>query len=262
MSVHVFEKDHFELDKIAASGQVFRWRKQDDGSWFVPVSGKSALMYQDGSSISIECPDEDIVFWQRYLAFDEDYDEIFSRLQGSNYTQNQALAFSDGIRILRQPFFETSVSFLCSQNNNITNISNSIEKLCGGWDKPFPTPAAVVEKLQNDKCSLGYRVPYISLFCRAYIQGKFDDLDRLAIIEGNDVKRPSYEEVLRKLTAEKGIGPKVANCICLFSLGYDEAIPRDVWIKKLEREYDIEWDSEIAGIQQQFLFFAIRSSLI
>ena len=261
MSTHVFKEKHFDLDKIATSGQVFRWRKLED-SWFVPVSNKTAKMSQENNVLSIECPDDDIAFWQRYLALDEDYDEIFSCLEGVSEAQDQALAFSDGIRILRQPFFETAISFLCSQNNNIPNISNSIEKLCGGWDEPFPTASDIVEKLQSDKCSLGYRVPYLSLFCRAYIQGKFDDLDRLAVIENEDAERPAYKDMVSRLCHEKGIGEKVANCICLFSLGYDEAVPRDVWIKKLEQEYDVVWDGEIAGIQQQFLFFAIRNGVI
>ena len=41
-----------------------------------------------------------------------------------------------------------------------------------------------------------------------------------------------YEEAFKKLTALKGVGPKVANCVLLFGLRHTEAFPVDVWIKK------------------------------
>ena len=31
----------------------------------------------------------------------------------------------------------------------------------------------------------------------------------------------------------KGVGEKVANCVCLFGLGKKEAFPVDVWIKRI-----------------------------
>ena len=52
----------------------------------------------------------------------------------------------------------------------------------------------------------------------------------------------------------------VASCICLYGLGYFEAVPRDTWIKKAEERYSIEWDPAYGGIQQQYIFAWMRKT--
>ena len=67
----------------------------------------------------------------------------------------------------------------------------------------------------------------------------------------------------------KGVGEKVANCVMLFSLGYRDAFPIDVWIKRImesvyfngedtskERiaEFAREKYGEYGGYAQQYLF--------
>lgn len=74
----------------------------------------------------------------------------------------------------------------------------------------------------------------------------------------------SYEDTMKYLTSWKGIGPKVANCICLFGLGHKEAFPRDVWIKRIEIEhfggyFPKENYSGFAGVLQQYIFFYERN---
>ena len=58
----------------------------------------------------------------------------------------------------------------------------------------------------------------------------------------------------------KGIGNKVADCICLFGLHHLDAFPIDTHIKKiLDREYNGEipsWaESKYAGLFQQYIFY-------
>ena len=194
---------------------------------------------------------------------DVDYDAIFDELSGTSEAQDKALAFSDGVRVLRQPFFESSISFIISQNNNIRNITNSVALLCGDKVEQFPSAEKIIEKLAQDTCKTGYRAPYIVSFCEKYISGGFDDVEKYEALSHADVSgKPSYREMSDRLCSEVGIGPKVAACICLFSLGYDEAVPRDVWINRLEENYDVKWHPDLAGIQQQFLFAAIRAGVI
>lgn len=47
----------------------------------------------------------------------------------------------------------------------------------------------------------------------------------------------SYEEAIEALTQLPGIGPKVAACVCLFSLDKDEAIPVDTHVHRLALRY-------------------------
>ena len=68
---------------------------------------------------------------------------------------------------------------------------------------------------------------------------------------------PSIDEIvayMAELEETPGIGPKVASCICLFGLGYLNAVPRDTWIKRAERETGMSWDERYGGIQQQYVF--------
>lgn len=252
---------HFDLAKIAESGQVFRWRDAKQSRWFIPADGKETIAFQDEEGVSLICESQDLPFWRTYLAVDEDYDSIIAELTGQSEAQDKALEFADGIRMMRAPFFETAITTICTQNNSIPNIIAGVERICGGWHEPFPTAEQVIERLSKESCHLGYREPYIIGFCEDYLDGRFADIEKLdAFHQG--ASRPSYDEVSRELCSVKGIGPKVAACICLFSLGYDEAVPRDVWIKRLEDRYDVKWHPELAGIQQQFLFHAIRMGAI
>ena len=77
---------------------------------------------------------------------------------------------------------------------------------------------------------------------------------------------------MKFLTSWHGIGPKVANCICLFGLGHKEAFPRDVWIKRIMeniyfgketsipaiQELAAEKFGEYGGYAQQYLFCLAR----
>ena len=74
----------------------------------------------------------------------------------------------------------------------------------------------------------------------------------------------SYESAMEQLQTVKGIGEKVANCICLFGLHYLDACPVDTWIKKvIQDDYNgtaPDWmKSKRAGIYQQYVFYYKRN---
>lgn len=50
-------------------------------------------------------------------------------------------------------------------------------------------------------------------------------------------KNLNEEQARKKLIEIKGVGEKVANCVMLFSLGYRDAFPIDVWIKELWSQF-------------------------
>ena len=68
-------------------------------------------------------------FWEHYLALGEDYEAIQKRLC-KNPVLRRAVNFAPGIRVLKQPFFETLITFIISQNNNIPRIRKITEQLC------------------------------------------------------------------------------------------------------------------------------------
>lgn len=264
----IFENSYIDFDKTAQSGQCFRWvrSKTTPDAWTVPVCNYTAdIRRKDKEHIEVISEYDDEKFWRSYLDADRNYDTIFDHLY-DNAPDHLRTAYtaSYGISILNQPFFETCISFLISQNNNIPRIKSIIENICGGNESPFPDASTLEDILSSRDLRLGYRQGYLEKFCSDWQQGKLSDLaiySPLAACDGDDaapnIRRSDTitDRILVELQQFTGIGPKVAACIALFSLGCIDCVPRDVWIKRAEEEYDIVWDKRYAGYQQQLIFF-------
>lgn len=249
-----------DLDKIAESGQCFRWKKIREHAYEIPAFGKVLKVRQDyeNGHLYFDCTQEEYdTIWKDYFDFDTDYEQ-YERDALAQSSTNQylrdAIAASRGIRILKQDLWETIVSFIISQNNNIPRIKGCIERLCDRFGG-FPEPQQILERgLEGlDGLGLGYRQEYIF---------------RAAILYNGSSERFwssfTYQEAMRFLTSWHGVGPKVANCICLFGLAKKEAFPRDVWIKRIETNYfNGHFPEEnypgYAGVLQQYIFFYERN---
>jgi N-glycosylase/DNA lyase len=83
------------------------------------------------------------------------------------------------------------------------------------------------------------------------------------------LKGMKYEECARRLIELPGIGPKVADCVSVFSLDHLEAFPVDVRIKKAMAElYAVEGSyrqvsacarqrfGRWAGYAQEYIYYA------
>ena len=167
----------------------------------------------------------------------------------------RAADYGNGMRILRQDYWETLVSFIISQNNNIPRIKKSIEALCKKFGKPmtkygityysFPSQSDVYNIGLEDLADLGlgYRDKYI------YHIFKYP-----CWIKPNT-------EILLTLP---GIGPKVASCIMLFGAHDLTQCPIDTWMKKVLSEvYNNKFDftpyAGFEGYVQQLMFYYYRN---
>jgi N-glycosylase/DNA lyase len=168
-----------------------------------------------------------------------------------------AVNYGYGIRILKQDLWETMVTFLVSQQNNIPRIKNIIVKLCAPHGGQFPTPDILAQYTENDFLSLGlgYRAKYLQVLVEAVLKGNlsFDALRDM-----------NYHDAINFLKCFHGIGNKVANCIALFGLHKMEAFPVDVWIKRIiDEQYAGNFNEKrflgYAGVVQQYMFFYQRS---
>ena len=256
----------FNLDHIFDCGQCFRWKKQQDGSYTGTAMGKTVNMdfiYDAGSDCSgtliINGADEDDFqnIWKGYLDLDRDYGLIKEQLAAKDPVVAEAIEYGRGIRILRQDLWETIVSFIISQNNNIPRIRGCIEKLACqfGQGDAFPGPKVFAELQPEDlaEIKLGYRAPYI-------------------IKTSQQVLQQGFPENMEQLLSLQGVGPKVANCISLFGMGNLESFPVDVWVKRvMNRMYGFDEKDRkgmekfakenflmYGGIAQQYLFYYIR----
>ena len=178
-----------------------------------------------------------------------------------------------GIRVLRQPFFETLVTFLISQNNNIPRIAAIVDRLCRGLGAQldaaglyyaFPTAEALAPLEEADLAFLraGWRGGYILDAARRAADGRLDE-DALRALPLGDARA--------RLMEVRGVGPKVADCTLLYGLGRWDAYPVDVWMKRAGQAlltarvkdpaaYLNRKTGGCAGIAQQYMFAWARSA--
>ena len=178
---------------------------------------------------------------------------------------SRAAAAACGMVILHQPTWETMVSFVASQNNNIPRIKASLAAMCRRFGKRITTPAGeeyytfpAAEDLTDAAdlagLGLGYRDKYIAVLASAVTTGAL----AVPTLEAMD-----YARAKAVLKAVPGIGEKVANCILLYGMGHLEAFPVDTWIRRvLEREFldgfPMERYAGFAGLIQQLIFYYER----
>ena len=252
-----------DLTRTFECGQCFRWVPDGPGAYAGAAGSFAARVCLDGSDLLIESTGGDEAFWHNYFDLDTDYGSIKRRLAGSEPLIGPATEYGSGIRILNQDPFETIISFIISQNNNIPRIRKNIESLCDRYGEPiegscrhaFPTPEALSDADEDELAAmkLGYRGPYIIAAARKYLE----------------CGCPRDRE---ELLGYFGIGPKVANCIMLFGLRDTEAFPVDTWVKQIMNDmYGFDLSDtrgmqtfarkkfgELAGYAQQYLFYYYR----
>ena len=212
--------------------------------------------------------DADIGFWLNYLDLYRDYQAIEDGV-AQDSVLSPCLGYASGIHIFNQDPFETLISFIISANNNIKRITGIVERLCAlagtlvegeipYYTFPTPTAIAALSEKQLTDIGSGYRAPYIKKSAAMIADGY--DLEPLRHMDTAAARK--------ELLAFPGVGPKVADCILLFSLGHGDAFPLDVWMKramrmmyfggeepcKKELEQKIAQLGPNSGILQQYIF--------
>lgn len=257
--------DNFNLEQICQSGQCFRMNKKSETMYSVIAGQRYLEIEQQGRECIFYCGFKEFEdFWRGYFDLESNYAAYIENVDSRDFYLKNAVAFGSGIRILRQDLWEMIVSFLISQQNNITRIRRCIQNICEKYgDKminqqgeiyygfPYPKTLAKLEEDDLKECNLGYRSKYVVRTAKLIDSGKFD----LAA-----VKELPYKEAKAELLKLFGVGEKVADCICLFGLHYLQAFPIDTHIKQaLEQYYNgvfpIERYKGIEGVMQQYIFY-------
>lgn len=261
-----------DLKSTLECGQIFRFEETADG-YAVFSKDKRALCVQTGEMAEIYTDDEDYFYY--FFDGGRDYEKIQRALCEKDEIMRKIVPLYPGLRILNQDIWETTVSFLISQNNFIPRIRKIVAILCNlfGEEKndffAFPTYERLAQLKTEDLNALkcGYRDAYIIDAARRFLE---ETIDLNAVFKGK------IEDARKELLRIKGVGPKVADCILLFGAGRREVFPTDTWIKKtVSQIYKIEsttaqavntWAKnrfgEHAGYAQQYLFYAAREKII
>ena len=248
----------FDPNATLYCGQCFRWQRQPNGVHRGVVHGAVRLLRQQGEGLILwPCEKQEVEYFLHYLALDDDYASILTVLR-RNPRLRLCVNASPGIRVLHQDFFETLLTFIISQNNNIPRIQAIVERLCEGFGDPlengahaFPTPQALAGLNEQDLAFLraGWRADYLLHAAQAVASGRVSE-EKLADL--------STESARNLLMTIRGVGPKVADCVLLFGLERSEALPMDVWMKRAMKQHFPKgmprYLVPYAGIAQQFLF--------
>ncbi len=260
----------FSLADCITCGQAFRWRPEGDGFAGVAL-GRAVYAEQKDDTLKLTGVREDEVnAFIRYFDLERDYGAIKALYAHDEYVM-QGAAYAPGLRVMNQPPFETLISFIISANNNVKRISGIVNEICrrhgalldGGRDFPTPQVLASLTEEELKNCGAGYRARYIIEAARMVANGI--DLSAVAALP--------FMEARRELTLLPGVGQKVADCVALYSMGFTQSFPADVWMRRVlcgmygykgkndkdMRTFVDDKFGEYAGIAQQYLFHYARN---
>mmetsp|Transcript_7833 Transcript_7833/g.12942 ORF Transcript_7833/g.12942 Transcript_7833/m.12942 type:complete len:753 (-) Transcript_7833:49-2307(-) len=194
-------------------------------------------------------------YLQQYFRLETPLLPLYEEWSKADARMKKIAAAIPGVRILRQTPLECMFSFICSSNNNIPRITKMlssfretygsfmmeipIQSSAGDEDSisifSFPTLDSLGNASEEDlrAMGLGYRAKYI-VGTRDLLQTSGGE-EFLLNLRSND----DCQAVQDELTKFSGIGRKVADCVALFSLDADDAIPVDIHVQHIaSRDYD------------------------
>ena len=279
----------YSLGDTMECGQCFRYERVEGGIFpdeYRTVVGDTLIhvgQRRAGELIFLDITDEEFEGVARgYFSLDTDLDMIKQDILRNTDSEwlTEAAEHASGIAILKQDPWETLISFIISQNNNIPRIRKIVREICAeygvnlylhtkaaencplslidgtpceekcrscGRCYTFPTAKQIVDRPEGLLPSKpGFRYKYILSAAESVLAAR------------------SYTHTVECLKKISGVGDKVASCVALFGFGNLEAFPIDVWMK---RAIDVYFGSELdplslgrfAGVAQQYIFHYIRN---
>lgn len=279
------KQDSFELAHIFDCGQCFRWNVEQDKSYTGVFKNNVLNVKKEHNTIYFRgiCDGDIKEIVEEYFDLNRDYNQIKQILSKVDDNLKTSIEYGSGIRILNQDLWETIISFIISANNNIPRIKGIIERLSQKYGNEiewsgkkyyaFPT-AKQLENVSIEefrKLGLGFRdirlyeTTHMILNNEINLEELHNEKDTLKVRE--------------KLLELSGVGPKVADCILLFStLKRFDTFPIDVWVRRVMNELYIKNEDEtkvnkkeiekiakekfgnLEGIAQQYLFYWKREA--
>ena len=235
------------LDLCLRSGQVFRWRRNEDRSW-IGVDGADWYRFEtsrsEGLALKVIGGNTDAEQTRRFFRLDRDAAAVEGQILQLGPEIEPAIAGLQGIRLMRpSSLVETFFTFMCTANNNLARIIPMCWKL-GSFGEPlgngihaFPSVERIgrIEDSELRALGFGYRAATIPRAAREVLsRGGEDWLEELQGLE--------YPDLHRELCGLPGIGPKLADCVCLYGYDRGEAVPLDTHIwQAFTRLYHPEW---------------------
>ena len=275
----------FEPKHIFECGQCFRWDEEQDGSYTGIVKDNVINVKKVDNSITFSSYGADNLEQLAIDYFDlsRDYEEIKSTLSKIDIYLENSIKYGSGIRILNQDLWETIISFIISANNNIPRIKGIINRISQKYGNKiewkgkeyytFPTVENLAKASVEDLRALGLGFRDVRVYETTHkVLNKEVDLNKMH-------EEKDTQKVRDTLLTLSGVGPKVADCILLFStLKRFDVFPIDVWVRRVMNELYIKNEDEtkvnkreieklakekygdLEGLAQQYLFYWKRDT--
>lgn len=288
----IYPRHSLDLELTLMSGQAFRWHRDAEDWWSCllavtdgPNPGADLLLRvrQDGDVVSYQGNQPATrELLASYFRLEIDVRTLQSEFQTVDPALAVAMARFPGLRVLRQDPVEALFSFICTSASPLHRIRRGITGLCRNYGGPpvdvsgavhfrFPTVEALAEAEVDEMrmLGLGYRARYLQAAARRV-------LDRGGAAWLRSLRVRPYDDAKAALVSLPGVGEKIADCVCLFSLDKDAAIPVDTHVRRIAgRDYGVGKDARsltpavyaqigdalrarfgpMAGWAQQYLFF-------
>ncbi len=227
---------NFDLKNTVEGGQIFNYSIEDGAYWIIHDRSVIKISQMENCIIEFETYPikNSLMTVESLLNYDADYHQAIRK-----YFHNRKILSSyekySGVKICQLEPWECLVGFICSQMNNLPRIRKMVRCLSLNFGDEvehggkrfhlFPSPSqlanADADKLAS--CKLGYRERYLISAAKAISEG----------FDLKDVGKMDYIRAKKALMLLQGVGEKVADCVLLFSYGFTEAFPVDVWIKRI-----------------------------
>ncbi|KAJ1725242.1 8-oxoguanine glycosylase ogg1 [Coemansia erecta] len=248
------------LDPTLTCGQAFRWKLTGPNEYTCAIFGHVVDLKQTPTtvlyrSLGTHCSDRysdngthDIEASLRdYFQLGICLEDLCDQWVQVDPSFAQLRSAQVGVRMLRQPVTENLLTFIASSNNNIKRITMLVDRLCQKFGHPidttkgtfhtFPTiqelaQCADLESTFKD-LGFGYRAKYYATTVRS-----LTDTHQCPESYLLGLRMRTLAEARVELLKLSGVGPKVADCVCLMSLDKHDAVPVDTHIWQIaQRRY-------------------------
>ena len=279
-NIIIDELKDFDIEEVLECGQCFHFTRLDNKHYELLCFGKYLEVSQKGNQLTLynTTMDDYEKIWLSYFDLDTDYVNIKNDILQLDSRLYDAILTKPGIRILKQDFFETLISFIISQNKQIPHIKQIVHTISEKYGTEhilpsgrkvysFPTveQLSLVSEEELRACKVGFRAPYIKCAVDMVASGDISEEKLITM---------SVSQARETLMTIKGVGEKVANCVLLFGLGFTDTFPVDVWMKRIMEymyfdkpqdkkaieAFAMEKYGDLAGYAQQYLFFYGREN--
>lgn len=260
-------KGRLDLELCVSSGQVFRWRREEDGSWLgvdgnrwyrvrphlvrepnvhtlTGATGMNRDPRRDALAfVAEDLPEGEDTFdietngtqgdFERLLRLDYDAEEIERELLLRGPELAPYLGALRGLRLLRpQHASELLFTFLCTPNNNIPRIAKMVQHLATFGPVMDEVDGQPVHRFPDVAAVAA--IPPEALRARGfgYRANTIPTAARYILERGGEgyvdaLRDVPYDVAHAALLAVPYIGRKLADCIALFGLHHTSAIPLD-----------------------------------